>query len=297
MKPYNPITTEQLNTETSAQNNLQIRHESSPREVASMNTAELRAHFLVEKLFQTEEIKLTYSHYDRMMIGGAMPGTEAITLPNLDELKADFFLQRREIGIINVGGDGHITVNGTAYDLQKMDCLYVGKGAKNVEFSSANASQPAQYFLLSAPAHHAYPTQLMKKEAASPQKLGAIETANKRTIYKYIHRDGIPSCQLVMGLTVLDTGSVWNTMPAHTHDRRMEVYCYFDVPENQAVLHLMGQPQETRHIWISNHQAVISPPWSIHAGSGTTNYAFIWGMAGENQDFTDMDFLTIDMLR
>ena len=245
--------------------------------MASMNTAELRANFLIETLFQPGQIELTYSHYDRMMIGGAMPGTEAITLPNLDELKANFFLERREIGIINIGGDGQITVDGTTHDLQKMDCLYVGRGAQDVAFSSKNDAQPAQYFLLSAPAHHAYPTKLMKKEAASPQKLGAVETANKRTIYKYIHRDGIASCQLVMGLTVLDTGSVWNTMPAHTHDRRMEVYCYFDVPENQAVLHLMGQPQETRHLWISNHQAVISPPWSIHAGSGTTNYAFIWG--------------------
>lgn len=275
---------------------MQQRYESSPREVASMNTAELRANFLMENLFQADAIELVYSHYDRMVIGGVMPVQKTIELPNPDNLKANFFLERRELGIINIGGNGKVTVDGTAYEVQKMDCLYVSRGTQNVTFSSTNDSESAKYFLLSAPAHKEYETRLMTKENATPQHLGATETANERTIYKYIHRDGIPSCQLVMGLTVLNTGSVWNTMPAHTHDRRMEVYCYFDVPENQRILHLMGQPQETRHLWMANGQAVISPPWSIHAGCGTMSYAFIWGMAGENQDFTDMDFLTLDKL-
>lgn len=262
-----------------------------------MNTEELRTHFLVEKLFQADRIELVYSHYDRMMIGGVMPLKQSIVLPNPEGLKANFFLERRELGIINIGGNGQVKVDGTMYDVHKMDCLYVGRGTKQVEFFSANASESAKYFLLSAPAHKEYGTRLMTKEEAIPQHLGATETANQRTIYKYIHRDGIPSCQLVMGLTVLNSGNVWNTMPPHTHDRRMEVYCYFDVPDNQRVLHLMGQAQETRHLWIGNGQAVISPPWSIHAGCGTMSYAFIWGMAGENQDFTDMDFLAIDTLQ
>lgn len=270
---------------------IQTRYESSPREVATMNTNELRTNFLVERLFQTDTIEFVYSHYDRMVLGGAMPTNQAVLLPNPAELKANFFLERRELGIINIGGNGQVIVNGTAYDLQKMDCLYIGKGVDNVVFMSLNATQPAQFFLLSTPAHQSYDTHLMPKEEAMPQRLGTVETSNQRTIYKYIHPDGIPSCQLVMGLTVLENGSVWNTMPPHTHDRRMEVYLYFDMPENQQVLHLMGQAQETRHLWVSNHQAVISPPWSIHAGCGTSNYAFIWGMAGENQDFTDMDFI------
>lgn len=275
---------------------MQQRYESSPREVGSMNTEALRANFLVESLFQSNKIELVYSHYDRMIIGGVMPVNQLVVLPNPEGLKADFFLERRELGIINIGGNGKVTVDGTTYELRKMDCLYVSRGAQYVEFSSTNTSQSAKYFLLSAPAHKEYETRLMTKEDATPQHLGATETANQRTIYKYIHRDGIPSCQLVMGLTVLNSGSVWNTMPPHTHDRRMEVYCYFDVPDNQRVLHLMGQPQETRHLWVGNGQAVISPPWSIHAGCGTMSYTFIWGMAGENQDFTDMDFLTLDTL-
>ncbi|MDX1940850.1 MAG: 5-dehydro-4-deoxy-D-glucuronate isomerase [Saprospiraceae bacterium] len=275
---------------------MQQRYESSPREVASMNTEALRANFLVENLFQSNKIELVYSHYDRMIIGGVVPVNQLVALSNPEGLKANFFLERRELGIINIGGNGKVTVDGTTYELRKMDCLYVSRGTHHVEFSSTNASQPAKYFLLSAPAHKEYETRLMTKEDATPQHLGATETANQRTIYKYIHRDGIPSCQLVMGLTVLNSGSVWNTMPPHTHDRRMEVYCYFDIRENQRVLHIMGQPQETRHLWIGNCQAVISPPWSIHAGCGTMSYAFIWGMAGENQDFTDMDFLTLDTL-
>jgi 4-deoxy-L-threo-5-hexosulose-uronate ketol-isomerase len=275
---------------------MQIRYESSPKETATMNTEALRDNFLVEDLLQSDDITWVYSHYDRMMIGGVMPKRKKITLINLEGLKANFFLERREIGIINVGGKGKITADGTPYEMDKLDCLYIGKGVESVTLTSIKSDTPAQFFLLSAPAHHAYPTQLMTKEQASPANMGAIETANKRTIYKYIHPDGIKSCQLVMGLTVLENGSVWNTMPAHTHDRRMEAYFYFDVPENQGVLHLMGQPQETRHLWVKNHEAIISPPWSIHSGCGTSNYGFIWGMGGENQSFGDMDFVPVKKL-
>lgn len=276
---------------------MQARYESSPKETAGMNTAELRSNFLVETLFTPNQIHIVYSHYDRMILGGIMPKNEAINLGNYDELKSDFFLERREIGIINVAGDGKITADGQTFNINKLDCLYVSKGTQKVVFESIDPNNPAKYFILSAPAHVAYPTRLMTKEEAAPASMGTVETANQRVIYKYIHLDGIRSCQLVMGLTVLQTGSVWNTMPSHTHDRRMEAYCYFDVPENHGVLHLMGQPQETRHLWISNHQAIISPPWSVHSGCGTSNYSFIWGMAGENQSFSDMDFIPIPELR
>ncbi|RYU96851.1 5-dehydro-4-deoxy-D-glucuronate isomerase [Emticicia agri] len=276
---------------------MQARYESSPKETASMNTAELRSNFLVETLFTPDQIHIVYSHYDRMILGGIMPKNESLNLSTYDELKSDYFLERREIGIINVAGDGKITADGEVFSISKLDCLYVGKGVKKVVFESIDSTNPAKYFILSAPAHATYPTRLMTKEEASPAVMGAIETANQRVIYKYIHLEGIKSCQLVMGLTVLQIGSVWNTMPSHTHDRRMEAYCYFDVPENHGVLHLMGQPQETRHLWISNHQAIISPPWSVHSGCGTSNYSFIWGMAGENQSFSDMDFIPISELR
>lgn len=276
---------------------MQSRYESSPKETAGMTTKELRDNFLIETLFTPDLIHIAYSHYDRMILGGVMPKNEAIHLGTYEELKSDFFLERREIGIINVAGDGRITVDGESFNINKLDCLYVGKGAQKVVFESIDGENPAKYFILSAPAHATYPTRLMTKEEASPASMGALETANQRVIYKYIHLDGIRSCQLVMGLTVLQTGSVWNTMPSHTHDRRMEVYCYFDVPQNHGVLHLMGQPQETRHLWISNHQAIISPPWSVHSGCGTSNYSFIWGMAGENQSFADMDFIPISELR
>ena len=262
-----------------------------------MNTEEIRANFLIENLIEADRIHFVYSHYDRVILGGAMPVLTEISLGNYNELKADFFLERRELGIINVGGNGKVSVDGKSFLLEKLDCLYVGKGANEVVFSSENKENPAQFFLLSSPAHQNYKTRLMKKQEASPVKLGTVETANQRIIYKYIHSAGIKSCQLVMGLTVLENGSVWNTMPAHTHDRRMEAYFYFDVPEVQRVFHFMGQPQETRHLLVGNHQAIISPPWSIHAGAGTSNYSFIWGMAGENQNFTDMDFVEIRDLR
>ena len=275
---------------------MRIYQTCSPREVASMDTAALRDQFLLENLFEPDRLILNYSHYDRMIAGGAMPVKRSFELETPPELRASFFLERREIGIINIGGPGTVTAGGDTYKLDKLDCLYLGKGTPSVQFASSSADNPARFFLLSAPAHHTYPNRLMPSAESNPNRLGGTETANARTIYKYIHPDGIESCQLVMGLTVLESGSVWNTMPPHTHDRRMEVYCYFDVPDGQRVLHLMGQPDETRHLWVADGQAVVSPPWSIHAGCGTMSYAFIWGMAGENQSFADMDQVTIDSL-
>jgi 4-deoxy-L-threo-5-hexosulose-uronate ketol-isomerase len=272
---------------------MQVRFTNSPAETAAMSTHQLRENFLVDNLVVNDAVNLVYSHYDRMIVGGVQPVSKVLQLPNHDELKADYFLERREIGIINVGGEGIIEVEGENFSLHKLDCLYIGKGTKTVTFKSDDLSSPAIFYFLSVPAHAAHSTHLMKKEQASPVTIGDTKTANHRTIYKYIHADGIKSCQLVMGLTVLGEGSVWNTMPAHTHTRRMEVYFYFDVYAEHRVIHLMGQPQETRHLIVANHEAVISPPWSIHAGCGTANYAFIWGMAGENYTYTDMDAVAI----
>lgn len=273
---------------------MEIRFQSSPKEVKGMTTEELRANFLIQQLMQDGKINLTYSHYDRVIVGGVKPGKEAIVLPNEPELRAEYFLERREIGIINVAaGKGTITADGVSYELNKMDALYLGKGTKDVSFTSASPDQPATFFLMSTTAHHTYPNRKMAKEEASPVNLGDTATANKRTIYKYIHADGIQSCQLVMGLTALEEGSVWNSVPPHTHTRRMEVYFYFDLPEAHRVFHLMGEPTETRHIVMANHEAVVSPPWSVHCGPGTTNYTFIWAMAGENYTFTDMDPVAI----
>ena len=268
---------------------MEIRFQSSPREVKGMNTQQLRENFLVQNLMQANQIQLVYSHFDRVIVGGAMPVSNPVLLPNEAELRADYFLERRELGIINVGGAGSVEADGVVYELNKLDALYLGKGTRSVSFTSTSADQPAQYFLLSAPAHHTYPNRRMQKDEAAPVHLGEKATSNERTIYKYIHQEGIQSCQLVMGLTVLKEGSVWNSVPPHTHTRRMEVYFYFDLPEAHRVFHLMGEPQETRHIVMANQEAVISPPWSVHCGPGTTNYGFIWAMAGENYTFTDMD--------
>lgn len=270
------------------------RYEAGPREVERMNTAELRKDFLIETLFEKGKANFVYSHYDRMVVGGVIPTVSGIDLPHYETLKSDFFLQRREVGIINVGGTGSVKAGGESYPMEKLSCVYLAKGTKDVSFHSSDPSNPAEFFLFSAPAHKAFETKLFTKEQASPVTLGDPKTSNHRTIYKYIHPQGIESCQVVMGLTVLADGSVWNTMPAHTHDRRSEVYLYFDVPEDQGVMHFMGQPQQTRHLWVRDRQAIISPPWSIHAGSGTASYSFVWAMAGENQDFTDMDFLKLE---
>lgn len=268
---------------------MEVRFQQSPKETKGMDTAELRENFLVESLMQDDTVQLVYSHYDRVIVGGVKPINKTVALPNHTELKADYFLERRELGVINVGAAGIVLADGKEFALNKLDCLYLGKETKDVQFKSNSAKEPALFYLLSAPAHHAYPTSLMTKEEASPVNLGDVSTSNKRTIYKYIHLDGIKSCQLVMGLTVLEPGSVWNSVPPHTHTRRMEVYFYFDVAAEHRVFHFMGQPQETRHLVMANHEAVISAPWSMHYGCGTANYGFIWGMAGENQVFSDMD--------
>jgi 4-deoxy-L-threo-5-hexosulose-uronate ketol-isomerase len=278
-------------------NHMEIRFEHSPKEVRAMTTDELRGAFLTDRLIEVDEVRLVYTHYDRVILGGACPVKKKLTLEAHPELRADFFLQRRELGIINVGGKGRVSADEVSHELEKLDCLYVGKGVKQIVFESLDAGDPARFYLLSAPAHAAHPVQFLPKEKALPVQTGSQETANARTIYKYIHAEGIRSCQLVMGLTILQTGSVWNTMPAHTHTRRMEAYFYFDVPEAQRVFHFMGQPQETRHLLVADSQAVVSPPWSIHSGCGTSNYAFIWGMAGENYSYTDMDLVKIPDLR
>lgn len=276
---------------------MEIRFQNSPNEVKGMDTEALRSNFLVQQLMKADTLSLVYSHYDRVIVGGVKPLQQKVALHNEQELRAEYFLQRREMGIINVGGPGVIEADGVLYNLNKLDALYLGKGTQAVHFSGSTKDNPAAFFLLSAPAHNTYPNRVMTKEEASPVAMGEVATSNQRTIYKYIHQDGIQSCQLVMGLTVLNDGSVWNSVPPHTHTRRMEVYFYFDVAEQHRVFHFMGQPTETRHLVMANHEAVISPPWSIHCGSGSSNYAFIWGMAGENYTFTDMDPVAIADMR
>lgn len=276
---------------------MEIRFQNSPKETKAMDTNELRENFLIEQLIQDDVLKLVYSHYDRVIVGGVRPVDKKIFLENDEELKAAFFLQRRELGIVNLGGDGIVEADGVVYELEKLSCLYIGKDTKEVYFSSKDKNVPAVFYMLSSPAHRRCETVLYKKEQASGGAMGSTETANKRTIYRYIHEKGIQSCQLVMGLTILETGSVWNTMPSHTHTRRMEAYFYFDVPDNQKVIHLMGEPSETRHLVVSNNEAIISPPWSVHAGCGTSNYGFVWGMAGENYTYEDMDMVDINTLK
>ena len=274
----------------------ETRYASSPKAVKQYDTQQLRDEFLIPDIMQSGKVKFVYTHYDRYMVGGAVP-TSNLTLETIDPLKSDYFLERREMGIINVGGGGSISVDGQTFKINHKDALYIGKGAKDVVFSSDDAKNPAKFYINSAPAHKSYPTKKTSLAEANKIELGSLETANHRTVSQMIIGGIIDTCQLQMGLTELKAGSVWNTMPAHVHDRRMEIYFYLDVPENQAVCHFMGQPQETRHIWMHNHQAVISPPWSIHSGSGTSNYTFIWGMGGENLDYNDMDVANITDLR
>lgn len=275
----------------------QTRYASSPNEMKRLATDELRANFLIDTVFADDEIHMVYTHYDRYIVGGAKPTVQPLPLDAIDILRSSYFLERRELGIINVGGKGSVEVDGAVYQLAFKEALYVGMGTKDVVFSSDNAKQPAKFYLNSAPAHRTYPTKKVTRAEAEVITLGSLETANHRVINKLLVSGTVTTCQLQMGMTELKPGSVWNTMPAHTHDRRMEVYFYFEVPAGQSVSHFMGQPQETRHIWVQNEQAVISPPWSIHAGAGTSNYTFIWGMAGENMDYGDMDGCAINELR
>ncbi len=268
---------------------MELRTASSPRDVKTYDTARLREEFLIQDLFRPDEVKMVYSHIDRIITGAAMPVNKALTLAAGEELRAEYFLQRREMGIINIGGEGKVTVDGTVYTLRHRDGIYVGRGCKDVVMESVDSVMPAKFYFNSTPAHKAYPTVYIRPEDCVNVELGSLEQSNHRNICKYILPGQVESCQLVMGMTTLRPGSVWNTMPCHTHDRRMEVYLYFDLPEDAFVMHYMGEPTETRHIVVRNEEAVISPSWSIHSGSGTQAYTFIWGMAGENQDFDDMD--------
>ncbi|MDD7887559.1 5-dehydro-4-deoxy-D-glucuronate isomerase [Flavivirga sp. 57AJ16] len=273
----------------------EFRYAHHPEDVKKYTTSELREHFLIPELFVKNEINLTYTMYDRYIVGGAFPVDKALKLEAIDELKAENFLDRRELGVINVGGKGKVTVDGETYELGHCEAIYVGRGAKDVVFE-ATKEQP-YFYINSAPAHKSYPTKKVAKADAEVVELGDTKTSNKRVINKLLVNSVVETCQLQMGMTELQEGNVWNTMPPHTHDRRMEVYFYFDLEEGQSISHFMGQPHETRHIFMKNHQAVISPEWSIHAGAGTSNYTFIWGMAGENLDYGDMDKVTPDELK
>ena len=276
---------------------MDVRYPPDANSFKTMTTAELRSIFLVDNLFKKGKVQLTYSHIDRAIVGSAVPLKKALKLEaSKQELAADYFAERREVGVINIGKQGVVSVDGKDYQLHNLDCLYIGRGSKVIKFSSKEESKPAQFYIVSYPAHTDFPTTLARKEDATPVQLGSVEAANKRTIYKYIYPDGIKSAQLVLGFTQLDKGSVWNTMPAHRHERRSEIYMYFDLKKDDVVCHLMGEPHETRHMMIRNGQAVISPSWSIHSGAGTANYTFIWSMGGENQDFDDMDWVEMKSL-
>lgn len=267
----------------------EVRYATNPTDFKSYDTERLRKDFLIEKVFEKDQISLVYTMYDRFIVGGAFPVNKTLKLDTIDPLKAPNFLHRRELGIINVGGTGKVKVGDKEYTLKFKEALYVGSGSHEVTFSSDKASEPAKFYINSAPAHTSYPTKHITMKEANVLKAGSLEESNARTINQLIVKETVQICQLQMGLTELAPGSVWNTMPAHTHDRRMEAYFYFNVPDNQAVCHYIGKPQESRHIWMHNEQAVLSPEWSIHSGAGTSNYMFIWGMAGENLDYGDMD--------
>jgi len=280
---------------------MDIRYAANPRDVKRYTTQELRDEFLIENLYKPDEVTAVYSHVDRMVVLGCMPVNEVVSIDKGIDIWANFgtkfFLERREIGIFNIGGAGSITVDQTKYELGYKDCLYITMGAKEVLFASNDPKAPAKFYMVSAPAHTSYETRLLKLEDANKKPCGEAATSNKRVINQFIHPAVLKTCQLSMGMTRLDSGSVWNTMPAHTHERRMEVYMYFELPDDQVVFHMMGQGQETRHLVMTNEQAVISPSWSIHCGAGTCNYTFIWAMGGENQEFDDMDNIPTQELK
>lgn len=276
---------------------MKIIHQVHPEDFAKYNTQQIRDKFLLNKLLVADSIECAYTHYDRMIVGAAFPVSSALTLGNYEQLKSVYFLERREIGIVNIAGNGSITVDGEKYELAKKDCLYIGKGKQQVSFSSNDSNDPAKFIFFSCPAHAEYPVHLMKPVDALPAELGSLDNNNHRVINKYIHMDGIKSCQLVMGITSFKQGSIWNTMPPHLHDRRMESYFYFDLPQDQRIIHFMGEPNETRHIFLNNEEAILSPSWSIHSGVATANYSFIWAMAGENMAFTDMDAVPLSSLQ
>ncbi len=276
---------------------MKVRYTVGVNEYKRMNTRELRDAFLIEELFSEGELNLLYCEVERSIVGAAVPTEGSLSLEAGKELAADFFCQRREVGVLNIGGAGAISVDGKEYGMDHLDGLYIGRGSKEVTFSSSNAAEPARFYLVSYPAHAEYPTRHAKKADANALHLGSVEDSNKRTIYQYIHENGIKSCQLVMGFTALETGSVWNTIPCHTHERRTEVYLYFGLDEDSKVFHMMGPGDETRHLAMGNEQAAISPMWSIHSGCGTKAYTFCWAMGGENQRFDDMDHIAIKNLK
>ena len=276
---------------------IEERWGTHPNDVKYYDTEELRDEFLVERLFAADEVLMTYTHNDRLIIGGALPVAEDLKLEPVDLIRSEYFCERRELGIICIESEGTVVVDGKEYKMAYKDAVYVGRGSKEVVFKSNDSSKPAKYYFASAPAHKEYPTAQITSEMRRTRDLGAKETANERLLNQLILSEIVPCCQLQMGLTELKPGSVWNTMPPHTHSRRMEAYFYFKIPEGQTVCHLMGEPQETRHIFMGNEQAVISPSWSIHSAAGTSNYTFIWAMCGENLDYDDMDTFTADKLR
>lgn len=277
--------------------NYQLRYASNPVDAKNYDTKRLRNDFLIERLFADDEVNMVYSMYDRMIVGGAMPKADELKLEAIPPLKADYFTTRREIGVFNVGGSGYIMVGKEKFKLNFKEALYIGRGDREVVFGSDNAEEPAKFYFNSTTAHKEYPCRVVTKKDALVAHMGSLETSNERNINKMIVSQVLPTCQLQMGMTELMPGSVWNTMPAHVHSRRMEAYFYFEVPAGQAVCHLMGEPEETRHIWMKNNQAVLSPEWSIHSAAGTHNYTFIWGMGGENQDYGDQDFYDINELK
>jgi 4-deoxy-L-threo-5-hexosulose-uronate ketol-isomerase len=278
--------------------NMNTRQGIHKAHAKTLDTQELRDEFLVESIFEADSYTMTYSHIDRILFGGVMPKTDKVSFDGIGrEFGVDYLLERREMGLINIGGLGYVDVDGEVHELDNQQALYIGKGVKSISFISDSGTKPAKFYYNSAPAHTSYPTRKITQAEAMPVTLGDSESCNERTIYKYIVPDVLETCQLVMGLTKLEAGSLWNTMPCHTHERRMEVYLYCDVQPDQAVFHMMGEPTETRHVLVQNEQAIISPSWSIHSGVGTKNYSFIWGMVGENQTFDDMDHIKTTELR
>ncbi len=273
------------------------RHNVHPEDFKQYGTQRIRDEFLIEDVMVEDKISLTYSFIDRYIVGGAIPATKALDLSPIEPLKAEYFLERREMGVINVGGKGKIITDTETFDVDYKEAVYLGRGTKKVVFESVDSNKPAHFYINSAPAHKEYPTRHVTLKDANVLQLGSLETSNERQINQLLVKEVVQTCQLQMGMTELKPGSVWNTMPAHTHDRRMEAYFYFEVPENQAVCHFMGDPKETRHIWMKNETAVLSPSWSIHSAAGTSNYIFIWGMAGENLDYGDMDIRQPNELR
>lgn len=276
---------------------MEVKYAVHPDDAVSFDTQRLREEFSTHGLMQPDTVRMVYTHYDRFIYGGIAPARKALTLDTCDELKSAYFLERRELGALNVGGPGTVTVDGETYEMKNLDMLYIGRGKRTLVFASADANDPAKFYINSCPAHREYPPVKNTRAQANRVELGAQEFSNKRTIFQYIHEDGIQSCQLVMGFTELAKGNIWNTFPPHTHERRMEAYFYFDLPEDQIVVHFMGRPRESRHLALQNYDVALSPPWSIHAGAGTAAYKFVWGMGGENKAFSDMDGVDLKNFR